>query len=129
MILPGDQFVTGKLGWVKYELADEGSFKLGQNSQITINEPIVAEEDSKRTEIQLVIGELLSKLKKNRKGPFVLWTPSIVTGVRGTEFQTIVAIDATTLFVVDDGEIEIEAEGQKVTVPPMEKKTTRDFSQ
>ena len=117
MILPGDEFVTGKLGWVKYELADEGSFKLGQNSQITINEPIVAEEDSKKTDIQLVIGELLSKLKKIRKGPFVLWTPSIVTGVRGTEFQTIVAIDATTLFVVDDGDIEIEAEGKKVTVP------------
>ena len=117
MILPGDQFITGKLGWVKYELTDEGTFKLGQNSQLTINEPIIAEEDSKKTDIQLVIGELLSMLQKIRKRPFVLRTPSAVLGVRGTEFQTIVAIDATTLFVVDDGDVEIEAEGKKVTVP------------
>ena len=117
MILPGDQFITGKLGWVKYELTDEGVFKLGQNSQLIINEPIIAEEDSKKTDIQLVIGELLSMLQKIRKGPFVLRTPSAVLGVRGTEFQTIVAIDATTLFVVDDGDVEIEAEGKKVTVP------------
>ena len=71
----------------------------------------------KWTDIQLVIGQLTSMLKKLRKRPFILRTPSAVSGVRGTEFQTIVAIDATSLFVVDDGDVEIEAEGQKVTVP------------
>ena len=117
MILPGDQFVTGKKGWVKFELTDDGIFKLEQNSQLTLNEPIIVEEDLKWTDIQLVIGQLTSMLKKLRKRPFILRTPSAVSGVRGTEFQTIVAIDATSLFVVDDGHVEIEAEGQKVTVP------------
>ncbi|MBT3369064.1 MAG: FecR domain-containing protein [Nitrospina sp.] len=117
MITTGDQFATGEGGWVKYELTNEGTFKLEQNSQLTINEPIGVEEDLKRTDIQLVIGELLSKLKKIRKGPFVLRTASAVLGVRGTEFQTIVAIDATSMFVVDDGNVEIEAEGKKVIVP------------
>jgi len=117
MITSGDQFATGNGGWVKYELTNQGTFKLEQNSQLTINEPIGVEEDLKRTDIQLVIGELLSMLKKIRKGPFVLRTPSAVLGVRGTEFQTIAAIDATSMFVVDDGNVEIEAEGQKVTVP------------
>ena len=117
MILPGDQFVTGERGWVKFELTDDGIFKLEQNSQLTLNEPIIVEEDLKWTDIQLVIGQLTSMLKKLRKRPFILRTPSAVSGVRGTEFQTIVAIDATSLFVVDDGHVEIEAEGQKVTVP------------
>jgi len=46
-----------------------------------------------------------------------LQTPSVVGGIRGTDFTLVTAMDGSSLITVTDGEVEITAEGKTVSIP------------
>jgi len=75
-----------------------------------------AEDDT--THLRLVLGYLWSKIRSigASHGKFNLHTPTAVMGVRGTEFDAVVSIDASSTVAVDEGVVDIEAEEGKVTL-------------
>ena len=117
-LFPGDQVITGEGGRVGFSLKQGDQFRLGEDAHVSIDELSGPEVEDHRPILQLALGYLWSKIQKLRGEPYgtVIHTPTAVLGVRGTEFETVVALDATSIVTVDDGTVEVEAEGQKTLV-------------
>ncbi|RPH48213.1 MAG: hypothetical protein EHM85_17735 [Desulfobacteraceae bacterium] len=113
----GDCITTGKDGAVWFSLSDGAKFRLGNDSQMDIDE-ISSEAEDDMTHLRLVLGYLWSKIKTigASRGKYNLHTPTAVMGVRGTEFDAIVSIDASSTVAVDEGIVDIEAEGGTVSL-------------
>ncbi|MBN2125868.1 MAG: FecR domain-containing protein [Deltaproteobacteria bacterium] len=116
-LLPGDQISTGKGGGVRFDLLSGGSLRLGEESQVSVDELSSAREED-GISMRLVLGYLWTKIRAFGGGTsgFRLHTPTVVSGVRGTEFETVVALDGSSLVVVDEGSVEVEGEEQRIVV-------------
>lgn len=116
-LLAGDMITTEKNASVWFALENTGSFKIGEDSQISIDE-LSSGGDDDQPRIRLVLGFLWSKLKKIKKTDegFKIHTPTAVIGIRGTEFDTVVSIDAASLVAVDEGIVELKTDDKKVSL-------------
>jgi len=117
-LFPGDQVITGEGGRAGFSLKQGDQFRLGEDAHVSIDELSGPEVEDHRPILQLALGYLWSRIQKLRGEPCgtVIHTPTAVLGVRGTEFETVVALDATSIVTVDDGTVEVETEGQKTLV-------------
>jgi hypothetical protein len=117
-LYPGDQITTWKSAEVHFVLPPGRQFRLGPEAQVSIDELSSSEGEDQHPVMRLVLGYLWSKIEKlrGRKAVFDLYTPTAVLGVRGTEFETVVALDAATLVAVDDGRVAFNADGETVIV-------------
>ena len=117
-LYPGDQITTGKLAEVQFVLPPGKQFRLGPEAQVSIDELSSSEGEDQQPVMRLVLGYLWSKIEKlrGRKAAFDLHTPTAVMGVRGTEFETVVSLDAASLVSVDEGRVELDADGETVIV-------------
>ena len=117
-LYPGDQITTGKLAEVQFVLPPGRQFRLGPEAQVSIDELSSSEGEDQQPVMRLVLGYLWSKIQKltGRKTAFDLHTPTAVMGVRGTEFETVVSLDAASLVSVDEGKVELDADGETVIV-------------
>jgi hypothetical protein len=129
-LFPGDAIATGKDGVVSLLFHEGDFFRINEDSQVTLDELTASEEDNPPV-LRLSLGFLWSKLKLylNKPTRQVINTPTAVIGVRGTEFDTVVAEDSSSTIAVDAGSVEVEAEeaklvveqGQSTEVDPKEK--------
>jgi hypothetical protein len=117
-LYPGDQITTWKLAEVRFVLPPGKQFRLGPEAQLSIDELSSSEGEDQQPVMRLVLGYLWSKIEKlrGRKAAFDLHTPTAVMGVRGTEFETVVSLDAASLVSVDEGRVEMDADGETVIV-------------
>jgi len=117
-LFPGDQVTTGKGGMVCFSFKQGDQFRLGEEAQTSIDELSGPELEDHQPVLQLALGYLWSKIRKLREGlnRTVVHTPTAVLGVRGTEFETVVSLDATSIVTVDDGTVEVETEDEKALV-------------
>jgi hypothetical protein len=117
-LFPGDQIITGKGGMVWFSFKQGDQYRLGEESQTSIDELSGPELEDNQPVLQLALGYLWSKIQKLRGQLHrtVVHTPTAVLGVRGTEFETVVSLDATSIVTVDDGTVEVEAEDEKTLV-------------
>ncbi len=117
-LFPGDQIITGKGGMVWFSFKQGDQFRLGEDSQASIDELSGPELEDHQPILQLALGYLWSKIQKLRGKLHrtVVHTPTAVLGVRGTEFETVVSLDATSIVTVDDGIVEVETEDEKTLV-------------
>jgi hypothetical protein len=117
-LFPGDQIITGKGGMVWFSFKQGDQFRLGEDAQVSIDELSGPEMEDHQPILQLALGYLWSKIQKLRGelDRTVVHTPTAVLGVRGTEFETVVSLDATSIVTVDDGIVEVEAEDEKTLV-------------
>jgi hypothetical protein len=113
----GDSITTAKDGAVWFSLSDGARFRLGSDSQMEVDELSTEAEDD-TTHLRLVLGYLWSKIRNigASRGKFNLHTPTAVMGVRGTEFDAVVSIDASSTVAVDEGVVDVEAEEGKITL-------------
>jgi len=113
----GDCIQTAKDGVVWFSLSDGAKFRLGNNSQMDVDELSYETEDD-TINVRLVLGYLWSKIRKigSSGGKFNLHTPTAVMGVRGTEFDVVVSIDAASAVAVDEGVVDVETEEGKVVI-------------
>ncbi len=115
----GDRIITGEGGKIVFSLSSGSRFTVGESSEISIDEfsSITSEEAKSSTAIRLVLGFLHSVIKKdsNEIKP-VIQTPTAILGIRGTEFDTAVALDTATAVAVDEGSVEIGWEDKTSTV-------------
>jgi hypothetical protein len=113
----GDQITTGKAAEVRFVLPPGRQFRLGPEAQVSIDElSSSGEGDDEQPALRLVLGYLWSKIErlKGKPAAFELHTPTAVLGLRGTEFDTVVSLDATSLVAVDEGKVEVDADGASV---------------
>jgi hypothetical protein len=112
----GDQITTGKGAEVHFILPPGRQFRLGPESQVSIDELSASEEEDQSPVLRLALGFLRSKIEKLTGKPvaFELHTPTAVLGLRGTEFDTVVSLDAASLVAVDEGKVEVDADGAMV---------------
>lgn len=117
-LYPGDQITTERLAEVRFVLVPGKQFRLGPEAQVSIDELSSPEEEDQQPVLRLVLGYLWSKIEKlrGRKAAFDLYTPTAVLGVRGTEFETVVSLDAASVVSVHDGRVELDADGETVIV-------------
>ncbi|MFH1349818.1 MAG: FecR family protein [Pseudomonadota bacterium] len=116
LVYPGDQITTGKEGMLSFSVREGRQFRLGEYAQLSVDELSAAEVEDGQPILRLVLGYLWSKVSKYRGKPFDLGvhTPTAVLGVRGTEFDTVVSLDGTSVITVDEGQVEVEAKDEKI---------------
>ena len=117
-LFPGDLVTTGKGGLVWFSFKQGDQFRLGEEAQASIDEMSTPELEDHQPVLRLALGYLWSKIRKlrGRTQRTVLHTPTAVLGVRGTEFDTVVSLDASSVVTVDEGKVEVEAKDVKTLV-------------
>lgn len=116
-LYPGDTLVTGKDGRVEFTFSRGDLFKLYEDSQITIDELSGREADDQPA-LRLTLGFLWTRIKVSLTESFrpSFHTPTAVLGIRGTEFETVVSMDAASTVTVDEGAVAVETEKKSVVV-------------
>lgn len=61
------------------------------------------------------MGEIAYKFSNLKDEP-IITTPSASCGIRGTAFTVIAGVDGSSLFVVSEGEVEVESYGKRVSL-------------
>lgn len=102
----GDVIVTGK--------SSEAALDMGGGRVVTVRQGTQFTIDDNRSEGS---GGVLNygivyvrKTSGSPSAPFSVQTPTAVAGVRGTDFGVSVAPDGSSMFIVENGEIEVETD-------------------
>jgi hypothetical protein len=116
-LFPGDRITTGKDGRVWFTLQGGRTFRLGEEAEAALDELSSYEEEDTPV-LRLALGYLWSKAQQVMGKPVkvTIQTPTAVIGVRGTEFDTVVSMDAGSAVAVDEGSVEVEAEEERVVI-------------
>jgi len=114
-IFAGDRIVTGKEGKVWFSFEGGRQFRLSEEAQVSVDELSGRDSEDSQPVLRLALGYLWSRIQKFTGGTrrTVLHTPTAVIGVRGTEFDSVVSLDGTSVVAVDEGSVEVEAEDEK----------------
>jgi hypothetical protein len=109
----GDTVTTGLDGFV--ELDREGVvLKINPETVFTLLE---READQEKTDVlNVVLGSIKFRYDRITGKEPKIQTISCVAGVRGTEFTVFSGVDGSSLIVVDQGEVAVEAEGVTVAL-------------
>ena len=109
----GDSVITTRFGEAEIELADGGTVSIARDTVYQIQ--VIESGGAPQTVMSVAIGAVRFKFNTiaGRREP-VVGAPTAVAGVRGTEFTTYVAPDGATVFVVDEGMVDVSAEGGMV---------------
>ncbi len=101
----GDSIRTGPDGTCEFELPGIGMFGLGPDSRATIDAHLF---EKRRGAVSLEAGRITSKIERlGGKDSFILRTPSIVCGVRGTIFTTSLRPDGELSLRVSEGSVSV----------------------
>ena len=116
-LYPGDTLITGKDGYVAFSFNRGDLFKLYEDSQITIDE-LSGHEEQDQPALRLTLGYLWTRIKVSMAATFSpsFHTPTAVLGIRGTEFETVVSLDAASTVTVDEGAVVVETDKESVVV-------------
>ena len=117
-LFAGDQILTGKAGSVRFTIENGGEFRLGEEAQASVDELSSRDATESPPKLRLVLGYLWSKIIKIKggKAAFEVYTPTAIAGIRGTEFETVVSLDAGTVVTVDEGTVEVSNDEGSITV-------------
>lgn len=102
-----DVVESGPGGSAVLYLSDGSKVEVFEGTRLEVNE-ILPEEES-RFSLSLFFGRVVAKLKRLR-GDDVVITPTMVAGVRGTEFAVSVAEDGTSVVSVDKGLVKVSTD-------------------
>ena len=105
-----DRLKTGAKSFAEILIDDGSLLRIEGNSEIVLKE-LSAGFEKKRIEstIYLRLGKLMSKIAKfvNTRSRFSVRTPTMVAGVRGTEFVVVVAQSGKTELAVIRGKVSV----------------------
>lgn len=110
----GESVITGKDGLVEMMLENGSVIKVTKNSVFSYSSTGTGTET--RSVLATTAGKVSYKLNKVAGKPPVIQTNSMVAGVRGTEFTVFAGRDGSVLLAVTDGIVDVESQGQQVTL-------------
>lgn len=117
VLYAGDRIETQEGGQLSFSIFKLGFFKMDEMSEIAIDELSSAVVDEEPPVLELVIGFVRSQIHRlSGSSKTIMHTPTAVVGVRGTEFDTLVGVDAVTMIAVDEGSIDIASEDKQAVV-------------
>lgn len=111
----GDSVITTRFGEAELELADGGTISVAPDTVYQIQ--VVQSRGRSQTVMNVALGSVRFKFSTiaGRREP-VVGAPTAVAGVRGTEFTTHVAADGSTVFVVEEGLVDVTSLGETVRI-------------
>lgn len=113
-IRTGESVITGATGFAELERGSSTSITVQPDTIFTLEQ--TASEGEEREVMRCTLGSVAYRFQMIRgKEPYLV-TPSAAAGVRGTEVTVTAADDGSSLFVVQSGSVEVEAQGSTVTL-------------
>jgi len=110
----GESVITGATGFAELERGSSTSITVQPDTIFTLEQ--TASEGEEREVMRCTLGSVAYRFQMIRgKEPYLV-TPSAAAGVRGTEVTVTAADDGSSLFVVQSGSVEVEAQGSTVTL-------------
>jgi hypothetical protein len=107
LIFNNDHLKTGKDGYAALVFIDDKSqIKIWENSEMIVSRSSVKKTISKRISMQM--GTLKAEVSPQRKGEFVIATPTSVASVKGTTFWAIIDPVLGDIFYGISGEVEVK---------------------
>ncbi len=123
IIQENDVIKTEKDSYVNLQLSNGVIVRIGENSQITLNQ-LLRRDNIEEYNLLLSQGEVLSKVEKDKKKQIKLeiQSPTAIASVRGTEFLVESNPNSTTI-AVNEGKVEVSSidGSQKQTIEAGEK--------
>jgi hypothetical protein len=108
---PGTKVRTGTHGHAEVVFEDGSRLKVHPSSSLKLSG--TKRQKKKKSSILLFFGRVWSKVSKSVSGDrsYEVTTPNAVCGVRGTEFETVVADDGSVRVRVSSGTVGVGADG------------------
>jgi hypothetical protein len=118
-LFPGDSIVTGANGSAIVVLNKTDRYSMDPESETAVDEMADSDDDDPPV-LQLQLGQVLAQISKIFPGRTraVIQTPTAMVGVRGTEFEVAVAMDAACAASVRQGAVEIKTDEAALTLAP-----------
>ena len=113
-IRTGDSVITGSDGIATIEREGALTINIASDTVFTLQE--IDTDTGKETAMAAAVGSVKFKFGKLIGKEPQIRTPSMVAGVRGTEFTVWTAPEGSTLVAVTSGEVAVSAEGATVSL-------------
>ncbi|HBE03243.1 MAG: hypothetical protein A2096_09145 [Spirochaetes bacterium GWF1_41_5] len=117
MTLSEDDEIITESGTCSFSYSGVVNVDMDDNSKTRINPP---DDETDAPSITCFLGKIFAKVQKlGNTTSFSVVTPTVIAGVRGTEFSVVCAEDGSSMIGVDSGLVEVEAgEGEKAECSP-----------
>jgi len=109
----GDSIITGEDGFAELSLENSSSITIDSDTVFLYSKK--EKNAEKKSVFMVVLGKIGFKFDKLLNEPDIE-TPSTVAGIRGTQFTVLSALDGSSLYIVDEGSVAVEAEGALVVL-------------
>jgi hypothetical protein len=110
----GDSIITKKTGRAELELPNKSKITVRPDTVFSIGEAQLGA--AKQPVLTTSAGSVAFSLNKFTGTAPVIRSTSAVAGVRGTELEIFAGMDGSTLIAVTEGEVELSAQGQSVSL-------------
>ncbi|HMV45899.1 MAG TPA: FecR domain-containing protein, partial [Leptospiraceae bacterium] len=104
----GDKITTGPKARVDIQINENAVIRLGANTKLDFVSIAQNSSGSSDTKLQLTNGKIFANVKKeNKNEDFVVSTPTVIAGVRGTSFILEVNREESAVLKVVDGSVAV----------------------
>ncbi len=110
----GESVITGRTGFAELQQSDYRTIQVFSDTCFVIQEKEV--DGEKRQVMETTTGSVFFRFQKMAEKEPIIQSPSYVCGVRGTEFTVYAGADGSSMILVDQGLVDVEAEGKTVSV-------------
>lgn len=110
----GDSVITGSTDYAELERGPGNTIRVNENTVFTLQQ--VERDGRTDTVLQNTVGSVTYRFNQVTGREPRIGTASAVAGVRGTELTVYAGDDGTSLFAVESGLVDVEAEGETVSL-------------
>jgi hypothetical protein len=114
LVEAGDSVITGPTDYAELERGAGNTIRVNENTVFTLQQ--IERDGRTETVLQNTVGSVSYRFNQVTGREPSIGTASAVAGVRGTELTVYAGDDGTSLFAVDSGLVDVEAEGETVSL-------------
>ncbi|MFW6223644.1 MAG: FecR family protein, partial [Spirochaetota bacterium] len=114
LVESGDSVITGATDYAELERGTGNTIRVNENTVFTLQQ--VEREGRTETVLENTVGSVSYRFNRVTGREPRIGTASAAAGVRGTELTVYAGDDGTSLFAVDSGLVDVEAEGRTVSL-------------
>ncbi|MBN2049013.1 MAG: FecR domain-containing protein [Spirochaetales bacterium] len=114
LVRVGDSVITGVDGTAELARGTGAHIFVSEDTVFTLME--TERNGERQTVLSCTLGSVAFKFQKMTEKEPLVSSPSLVAGIRGTEFTVYTAADGSSLVAVESGRVDIEAAGETVSL-------------
>ena len=118
VVSSGETVITGEDGLAELIPASGSRIIIQPGTVFTVGERMV--RGSKQSVLSCTLGQVSYKFDRMTGAEPHIATPSMICGIRGTEFTVAAGADGTSIIVVDSGAVEVSSQGASVLLAAQE---------